>query len=117
MPPSSHLHLGQFLNLCSGNSRKSVFCYKVNENYYFSGFGGFGRKRRSEGKKKPLVHHKKGKNILRKGDLFVVSNEECRKVYPGNLLTNNMFCAHSHDGVDTCQGDSGTVKVYPVGHF
>ena len=37
----------------------------------------------------------------------MVKNSDCRKVYPGNMLTNNMFCAHSTKGVDTCQGDSG----------
>ena len=66
-------------------------------------FRGFGRKKRDA----DLVHAKKGATKLLKGDLYVVSNAECRKVYSGKMVTKNMFCATSDEGVDTCQGDSG----------
>ena len=46
-------------------------------------------------------------NILKKGDLEIIGINECKKAYKGDLLTDDMFCAGSDFGVDTCLGDSG----------
>ncbi|XP_050672335.1 trypsin-like isoform X2 [Leptidea sinapis] len=46
-------------------------------------------------------------DLLKEVELFVVSDEECRKHY-GSRLTPRMFCAgFDKGGRDTCQGDSG----------
>ena len=46
-------------------------------------------------------------NQLKAGDLEIISINECKKAYKGDTLTNDMFCAGSDYGVDTCLGDSG----------
>ena len=46
-------------------------------------------------------------NQLKSGDLEIISINECKKAYKGDTLTNDMFCAGSDFGVDTCLGDSG----------
>ena len=45
--------------------------------------------------------------MLKKGDLEIININECKKAYKGDLLTDDMFCAGSDFGVDTCLGDSG----------
>ena len=46
-------------------------------------------------------------NTLRKVNLPILSNLDCRRSY-GNRVRDNMVCAGSFSGgIDTCQGDSG----------
>lgn len=44
-------------------------------------------------------------NTLREVDLPVLTTQQCRQYYPGQI-TDNMICTYN-PGKDTCQGDSG----------
>jgi trypsin len=54
-------------------------------------------------------------NRLRTVDLPLISQEVCRRVYPGEI-TDRMICAGiARGGKDSCQGDSGGPMVYHDG--
>ncbi|XP_063048736.1 urokinase-type plasminogen activator-like [Engraulis encrasicolus] len=54
-------------------------------------------------------------NILKEGQVILRTPEQCRAEATVSRMTDNMFCAASHDWkTDACQGDSGGPLVCDV---
>ena len=50
--------------------------------------------------------------ILQEAQVPIVTIEECKRIYKSKI-TDRMLCAgFPRGGVDTCQGDSGGMKVH-----